>query len=42
MVVPTDDWDTVFSAIAIDGALHFIEEDTASFGRRFYRIAPEP
>jgi len=35
-------WDTVFSATAIDGAVHFIEEDTGSFARRFYRIAPEP
>jgi hypothetical protein len=36
------DWDTVFTTIAVDGALHFVEDDTATFPLRFYRIAPEP
>jgi hypothetical protein len=36
------DWDTVFTTIAVDGALHFVEDDTAISPLRFYRIAPEP
>jgi len=36
------DWDTVFTTMAVDDALHFVEDDTATFPLRFYRIAPEP
>jgi len=31
-------WETVFIAIATDGTLHFVEEETQSFSNRFYRL----
>lgn len=36
------DWDTVFTTMAVDDAIHFVEEDIAASPLRFYRIAPEP
>jgi hypothetical protein len=36
------DWETLFDSPAIDGALDFVEDDTATIPNRFYRLVPEP
>ncbi|HKS36830.1 MAG TPA: Ig-like domain-containing protein [Verrucomicrobiae bacterium] len=35
-------WETLCNTPAIDGALHFVDEEAANFPSRFYRLTPEP
>jgi hypothetical protein len=35
-------WETVFNSLAIDGALHFVDDEMATTSHRFYRLTPEP
>lgn len=35
-------WETIFDGLGLDGAVHFIQDDTRLYPRRFYRLLPEP
>jgi hypothetical protein len=34
-------WETVFDGIAVDGAIHFVDDQMSISPHRFYRLAPE-
>ena len=34
-------WETVYEARSVDGALHFVDLETSRFQQRFYRLAPQ-
>ena len=34
-------WETIFDSVAVDGALHFLDEEGSAHPYRFYRISPE-
>jgi hypothetical protein len=35
-------WETVSEALAVDGAVNFVDDEAGSFECRFYRLVPDP
>jgi len=35
-------WQSVFEATAVDGAVHFVEDRMDNFSHRFYRLTSGP